>query len=394
MSEYPTNYTISWKNSITDISKQEWNQLALHQSSPFLEWDWLRLLEESGSATPSTGWIPQHLTIWKDAKLLAAAPLYIKRHSAGEFVFDNIWAEAAYKLGIPYYPKMLGMAPFTPAGHYRFLIAPGEDEYSLTSLLSKRIQGFFYIRGIAGCNFHFASPAWKEIMLEQGFKSWTHQGFGWNNKGFKTFEDFLALFSSNQRRNIKRERKAMHKQGIVFRFREAEEIDHELMETMYQLYLRTNAKYAPWNCLFLTREFFHGLASDFDQRILLLTATYEHSPENILAMAMFVYKDDQLFGRYWGSFSSIDFLHFNVCYYQPIEWAIQSGINFFDPGIGAEHKLRRGFTARRFYSLHKFFHPDLQSLFSNYIEAINMLTNNQIQALNLQAPFTENSQDR
>lgn len=386
MSELPRQ-TISWKDSITDINKQDWNYLALPMSNPFLEWDWLRLTEESGSACLRTGWMPKHLTIWDKGQLVAAAPLYIKAHSAGEFIFDNIWSEAACKLQAPYYPKMLGMAPFTPAGHYRFLIAPGKDEDYLTTLLVQGIEIFCRTRGIAGCHLHFVSPSWKKLMQEYDFKSWTHQGFGWVNQNFKNFDDFLSIFSANQRRNIKREKKAMQKQGIVFHFLEKDQITPELLETMYQLYLQTNAKYAPWNCLFLNRDFFQGLVSGFADRLLFLTASYEHAPDNILAMAMFVHKDKQLFGRYWGSFSSIDFLHFNVCYYKPVEWAIQHGITYFDPGIGAEHKLRRGFAARPFYSLHKFYHPDLQNLMSNYIEAINLLEQNQIQGLNLQAPF-------
>lgn len=153
--------TLTWIDKIRDISQAEWDALALPLATPFLEWQWLNNLETSGSATSKTGWLPNHLTVWRDRNLIAAAPLYIKGHSYGEFVFDHQWADLSHRLGVNYYPKLLGMTPFTPAEGYRFLIAPGEDEDLLTGLMVEAIDQFCDRNRLSGCNFLFVDPEWR-----------------------------------------------------------------------------------------------------------------------------------------------------------------------------------------------------------------------------------------
>ena len=156
------------------IPQSAWDAMAKPLQTPFLEWEWLNNLETSGSATAATGWQPCHLTVWRQRQLIAAAPLYIKGHSYGEFVFDHQWADLSHRLGIAYYPKLLGMTPFTPAVGYRFLIAPGEDEAEITALMVAAIDHLCDCNRLSSCHFLFVDPDWRKMMESQGFSSWLH----------------------------------------------------------------------------------------------------------------------------------------------------------------------------------------------------------------------------
>ena len=207
-------YSISWIRHIDEIPQPAWDALASPLKTPFFEWEWLRNMETSGSAIADAGWMPNHLTIWRDRSLIAAAPLYLKGHSYGEFVFDHQWADLAQRMGIQYYPKLLGMSPFTPAEGYRFLIAPGEDEEDLTALMVGAIDQFCDRNQISGCNFLYVDPDWRPLMERLGFRKWLHHSYIWQNQGYQTFDDYLAAFNANQRRNIKRERKSVDQAGL------------------------------------------------------------------------------------------------------------------------------------------------------------------------------------
>jgi len=163
-----TAYSISWAPSISDIDRDEWDALAKPLPTPFLEWDWLRLMELSGSTTAQTGWLPHHLTVRHGSNLVAAAPMYIKGHSAGEFVFDHMWADVAGRMGIQYYPKIVGMSPFTPMIGYRFLFAPGEDLPYLTAAMVAEIERLCRRYNLSGSSFHFVDPQWQREMLDLG----------------------------------------------------------------------------------------------------------------------------------------------------------------------------------------------------------------------------------
>ncbi|MBT8365361.1 MAG: GNAT family N-acetyltransferase, partial [Deltaproteobacteria bacterium] len=243
-----SSYTISWISSISEIDRTAWDALAKSLPVPFLEWDWLHLMEMSGSTTAKTGWLPHHLTVWSNKGLVAVAPMYIKGHSAGEFVFDHVWAEVASRLEIEYYPKLVGMSPFTPMTGYRFLIAADEDESELTALIVAEIDQLCRRYGMSGSSFLFADPKWRLEMMKHGYFGWRHQSYAWQNQGYKTFDDYLAIFNSNQRRNIKRERKAMAKQGVSVKTFTGEDIPQTFFPLMYAFYEGTNDKFGPWGC--------------------------------------------------------------------------------------------------------------------------------------------------
>ena len=387
MPKKSTSYSVRWFRQIAEIARDSWDAMAKPLEMPFLEWDWLRLMETSGSTTAQTGWLPHHLTIWSGRDLVAAAPMYVKGHSAGEFVFDHVWADVAGRLGIAYYPKLVGMSPFTPMTGYRFLIAANANELELTERMVAEIDRFCRQYGMSGSSFLFVDPRWHRTMLEQGFLGWQHQSFTWKNYGYRTFSDYLAVFNSNQRRNIKRERKVLEENGIQIKMMTDEAISRSYLATMYKFYEQTNDKFGPWGCKYLTKSFFEGLYDHYRHRVLLAVAFKKGVPDSPLGMALLVTKRDQLYGRYWGCAGQFNSLHFNACYYAPIEWAIANGIHQFDPGAGGTHKIRRGFTAVSNYSLHRFYDASLYRLMQIHIDEINRLEQEQIDTLNQALPL-------
>jgi len=382
-------YSIVWKDGISGIDQSAWDELALPLKTPLLEWEWLRLLETSGSVRAETGWQPYHLTVWSDQRLVAAAPLYLKGHSSGEFVFDHAWADLAQRLGIRYYPKLVGMSPFSPVVGYRFLIVPDEDEKLITQLMVNAIDRLCIRNRISGCSFLFVDPDWQEQMERLGFIGWRHQSYAWKNSGFKTFADYLAVFNSNQRRNIKRERKTMQSLGISIKAFTGRRIPREFFPLMYAYYSRTNDQYGPWGCKYLTKEFFEGLYHHYRHRLLLMAAFDGSNSAFPLGISFLLKKADHLYGRYWGCVKWINHLHFNACYYSPIEWAIRHGIRRFDPGAGSSHKVRRGFEALANHSLHRFYDPQLVRIMQMHIGDINRLEQQQIDELNDALPLSQ-----
>ena len=382
-------YETTWIRGLSEVDKTAWNVLALPLKTPFLEWDWLNLMETSGSITPQTGWLPHHLIVRAGGRLIGAAPLYVKTHSAGEFVFDHAWAEVAEKMGIHYYPKLVGMSPVTPVPGYRFLTAPDVDEEKLTSLMVGEIDRFCRHNGLSGSSFLFVDPRWRSLMAPLGFTGWAHQSFAWRNHDCRTFEDYLAPFNANQRRNIRRERKKIADNGIVLKPFAGDGIPRDFFPHMYRLYVRTNDKFGPWGCRYLNREFFEGLHDRCRHRLMFMAAYDEKNQRRPIGMSLFAVKGDRLFGRYWGSDDDIDHLHFNACYYSPIQWAIENGIRRFDPGLGGPHKHRRGFTAVANFSLHRFYDPRMRLIMENHMDEINRIEQEQIDRLNQQLPFAK-----
>ena len=385
--QFSTTYTATWTNKIADVPQSAWDDLAKPLKTPFLEWEWLHTMETSGSATAKAGWLPNHLTLWRDRTLIAAAPLYLKGHSYGEFVFDHQWADLAARLNLSYYPKMLGMSPFTPAEGYRFLVAPGEDEDEITEILVAAIDHFCGQHQISGCNFLYVDPEWRSLMERHGFTSWLHHSYIWKNQGFQTFDDYLAAFNANQRRNIKRERKAVANAGLTLRPITGEELSRSLLSRMYDFYSDTCDKFGWWGSKYLTRHFFEQLVPNYSHRVVLFGVYEEDNPHHPIAMSFCLTKGDQLYGRYWGASRDFDNLHFDTCYYTPIEWAIAHNIQTFDPGAGGRHKKRRGFPATSNHSLHRFYDARLTKILRSYISEVNELEQQEIDAINQGIPF-------
>jgi uncharacterized protein len=381
-------YSLAWISKIAEIPQPDWDALAKPLHTPFLEWEWLNNIETSGSATPRTGWQPCHLTVWRDNHLIGAAPLYIKGHSYGEFVFDHQWADLSYRLGIEYYPKLLGMTPFTPAVGYRFLIAPGEDEEIITEMMLAAIDSFCDRNRLSSCNFLFVDPDWRTMIERKGFHSWLHHGYIWSNRNFNSFDDYLKMFNSNQRKNIKRERKAVAQAGLYTKTYIGSEIPRHLYTDIYRFYSSTCDKFY-WGSKYLTRQFFEQLYPHYSDRVLLIVAYTEQNNQNPVGLSFCINKNNNLYGRYWGCHKEFDCLHFETCYYKPIEWAIANGIQMYDPGAGGRHKKRRGFPATGNYSLHRFYNRRMTKILQNYIGEVNRLEQEEMTAINSNLPFNK-----
>ncbi|MFY7832476.1 MAG: peptidogalycan biosysnthesis protein, partial [Pseudanabaena sp.] len=231
MLQQASRYKTTWVDTVNKVKSEAWNILAKPLATPFFEWEWLSNLESSGCAIAQQGWLPSHLLVWQGDVLVASAPLYLKGHSQGEFVFDHQWADLSYRLGIEYYPKLLGMAPFTPAVGYRFLVHPElcdrADEVSkIYDLMLAEIDRLCDKHQMSGCNFLYVDPSWKHELESRGFTTWMHHSYVWENQEFTDFDDYLKNFNANQRRNIKRERKSVESTGINMRVYTGEEIPH------------------------------------------------------------------------------------------------------------------------------------------------------------------------
>ena len=384
-----TALTARWHRSISEISKDQWQELVGENAIPFYQWEWLDALECSGSIVPEQGWQPLHLAIWRDDIPIAVAPLYLKGHSYGEFVFDQTFARLAGDLGLRYYPKLLGMSPVSPVLGYRFHIRSGEDEIALTAEILRVIDLFCEQNSILSCNFLYVDPQWRSLAESAGCAAWLNQQSLWSRGEDQTFDDYLQRFNANQRRNIKRERKAVAKAGLTVTPLTGQQLDLELLRTMHRFYEQHCARWGPWGSKYLQASFFDQLVAPELSRHVVLFSAHRGDPAQPVAMSLCVQDDSHLWGRYWGSDEEIDCLHFEVCYYAPIEWALHQGLRSFDPGAGGSHKRRRGFVAQPRTSLHRWYDPRMDTLIRSWLPRANALMQEEIEAINAELPFRE-----
>ena len=379
--------TARWHRSIREIPQQQWDNLLAEQVSPFYRWSWLAALEKSGSVAPDQGWQPLHLSMWREGQLVAFAPLYLKGHSYGEFVFDQSFARLAGDLGLRYYPKLIGMSPVSPIQGYRFHVHPEEDAQELTAVMLRLIDEFAARNEILSCNFLYVDPSWKPLAEAAGCAAWVNQQSLWSADGQTDFSDYLAGFNANQRRNIKRERKAVQKAGLSVTPITGEALTPALLSRMHGFYEQHCSRWGVWGSKYLQASFFDQLVEPGLAQHVVLFSAHRGDPFDPVAMSLCVQDARHLWGRYWGSDEEIDCLHFEVCYYAPIEWALQQGLKSFDPGAGGSHKRRRGFVARPHTSLHRWYDPRMDTLIRSWLPRANGLMQEEIEAINAELPF-------
>ena len=332
---------------VAALPRDEWNRLVA-DASPFLEWDWLASLEDAGTLTGQSGWLPQPLVVREKGRILAACPLYVKGHSEGEFVFDWGWADAAEQAGIRYYPKLLVGIPFTPVTGARFLVAPGEDVQKWTRILSSALRELCVAQEMSSVHVNFCLPEELGALEDSGFLTRVGIQYHWHNEGYASFDDYLSRFRSKRRNQIKREQRQLAEAGVTLQALAGDEIPDDLFPQMYDFYLSTiESRY--WGRQYLNYSVFEAVRDRFRNRLVFIVAFQDGEA---VGGTFNVAKGDALYGRYWGTRRFVRHLHFNVCYYEAVRYCIGQGLSRFEPGAGGEYKQLRGFDAQPTYSAH------------------------------------------
>jgi predicted N-acyltransferase len=339
--------TLKVCSALSRIDPAAWDGL-VGDESPFLEWGWLASLEDAGCVAADSGWVPQHLTLWDGNQLVGACPLYVKEHSQGEFVFDHGWAQAAAHAGIRYFPKLLVAVPFTPATGTRFLTHNGADRPAVIRRLGAALQDICRQSSCSSVHVNFCLPDEADALGALGFERRTGYQFQWINPGWRTFDDYLEAFRSKRRIQIKRERRELAAQGVEITAHAGDTIPDELFGPMFRLYKSTVDKHY-WGREYLNARFFELLRQRWKRRLCFFAARRHGA---LIAGTFTVRKGPVLYGRYWGTFEELRYLHFNVCYYAAIDYCLREGITRFEPGAGGEFKHLRGFDARATHSMH------------------------------------------
>jgi predicted N-acyltransferase len=348
-----------------EIPRASWDALVGPDTPPFLSFTFLEALERAGCVAPGRGWLPMHMTLWENERMVAAAPAYLKGHSEGEFVFDYGWADFAQRLKVRYYPKLLLAVPFTPAAGPRVLVSNEADRERMAFAVAEGVQRVVEGQSLSGAHVLFLPAQQAEHFDQAGFfQRWGMQ-YQWHNQGYETFDDFLSTFSSKKRNQIRRERKEMDKQGIVIRTLRGDEITSEVVEAMHEFYGITVDKFR-WGRRYLNKDFFFDICDRLKDNVEIVVA--ENGSGHPIAGAFNVSGANALYGRYWGATEERPFLHFNVCYYHSIEQCILRKIARFEPGAGGEHKRARGFAPTLTYSVHHLVDARLSRAVRDYLE--------------------------
>ncbi len=323
--------------AIADIGARDWDACA-GGINPTLSHAFLLALEESGSATAKTGWLPQHLVLEDKGGVLAGVvPLYLKSHSYGEYVFDHGWAEAYERAGGRYYPKLLCAVPFTPVPGPRLLLPEGAPQKARAALAAAMVE---VARRLAVSSLHvnFAEKEDREALSRAGFLERLGQQFHWTNRGYRDFEDYLSALSSRKRKAVRKERREALETGIEIELLTGKDLASRHWDAFYEFYLATVDR--KWGSAYLSRRFFALIGERMPEKIVLVMA---RRGRNYVAGALHLLGTDALYGRNWGSRGEYRFLHFECCYYQAIEFAIGRGLKRVEAGAQGPHKIQRGY---------------------------------------------------
>lgn len=332
--------------------------------NPFVCHDFLAILEEAGTVSARTGWMPRHLVLdGPEGGIAGAVPAYLKSHSQGEFVFDHGWADAYERAGGRYYPKLQVSVPFTPATGPRLLARPDPGRDAVRAALAEGIVALVRETGASSAHVTFPTePEWR-LLTERGFLPRTDRQFHWFNEGFSSFDDFLATFASRKRKQVKRERREAVAVGIAIERLSGAELKEAHWDAFFQFYTDTGAR--KWGRPYLNRRFFSLLGERLGERVVLVLAKREG---RTIAGALNIAGSDTLYGRYWGAIEEHPFLHFEVCYHQAIDFALSKGLKRVEAGAQGEHKLARGYMPVTTHSAHYIAHPGLRRAVADYLE--------------------------
>ncbi|MEZ5844092.1 MAG: GNAT family N-acetyltransferase [Hyphomicrobiaceae bacterium] len=381
--------TLSVVSEIASVPAADWDRLANPVPTtfnPFVAHAFLKALEDSGCVGPRTGWQPQHLVLRRDggedAGIVGLAPAYLKSHSKGEYVFDYGWAEAFERAGGRYYPKLQIAVPFTPVPGPRLLAGSGADADRIRQALASGAAQVARRNGISSVHATFLTDAEMGAACEVGYLHRTDQQFHWQNRGYVDFETFLQTLSSRKRKAIRRERSGVVEAGIEVRTIEGAAITEAHWDAVHAFYMDTGGR--KWGRPYLNRAFFSRLGETMAEHCVIVLATRDGRP---IAGALNLKGGDCLYGRYWGSTEHHPFLHFEVCYYQAIEYAIRHHLPRVEAGAQGEHKLMRGYLPTPTHSVHWIADRGFRQAVARYLDTERHHVAREIEALAEYAPY-------
>ena len=370
--------------AISDVPAVDWDACA-GAANPFVGHAFLAALEQSGTVAPEAGWLPRHLGVFGvDRRLLACAPLYLKSHSYGEYVFDWGWAEAFERAGGRYYPKLQAAVPFTPVAGPRLLLRPDAPASAFDLLASGAVTLAKSLR-CSSVHVTFPTRSQCERLAAHGFLTRLGHQYHWQNRGYRTFEDFLGELSSRKRKAIRKERQGVAGCGIVLKTLTGNEIEERHWDAFYRFYLDTISR--KWANAYLNRGFFFRLGETMADRVMLVIA---QTPGGALVGgALNLLGADAIYGRYWGCTDAYRFLHFEACYYRAIDFAIEHRLARVEAGAQGEHKVQRGYLPEATWSAHWIGHAGLRRAVDQFLAAERRAVEAEMQQLAAEAPFRQ-----
>lgn len=372
---------------IGEIDPADWDACA-GDDNPTVAHGFLSALEDSGSVTAASGWQPQHLIVRDaDGRIAACAPMYLKNHSYGEYVFDWGWADAYERAGGRYYPKLQSSVPFTPVTGPRLLCRSDADPQA-PSVLIAAMQGLCERLGVSSVHVTFpGEETWKRFG-DAGWLLRTGEQFHWRNDGYQTFDDFLGALSSRKRKNIKKERQKVADSGLDIRCLTGDDLTEDIWDAFFRFYMDTSDR--KWGQAYLDRQFFSLMAKRLPGRVMLVTAFDEGRP---VAAALNIVGKDALYGRNWGCNARYKFLHFECCYYKAIEFAIERGLGLVEAGAQGPHKLQRGYLPTKTFSAHWIRDPRLRDAIDDFLMRERAAIDAEIEYLGEHTPFRRGEPD-
>lgn len=357
--------------------------------NPFVSYAFFDAVEQSGSACARTGWGPRHLVARRNGDIVGLVPCYLKSHSQGEYVFDRGWADAYERAGGQYYPKLQASVPFTPATGPRLLVRAGlDDPNQIRNALAGGLKALCNATETSSVHVTFAPEDEWTFLAAQGFLQRTDQQFHWHNAGYATFEDFLATLSSRHRKAIRRERRDALANGITIHALTGSDLTEDVWDAFFAFYMETGSR--KWGRPYLTRDFYTRIGDTMPERIALIMAKRDG---RWIAGAINFIGGDTLFGRHWGAIEHHPFLHFEVCYYQAIDYAIRHRLATVEAGAQGEHKIARGYLPQTTYSAHYIADPALRRAVRDYLQRERMYVAEAGRQLTEAAPFRKGSPD-
>ena len=356
------SHAIQWFERLNLVAPLEWDAL-VQANFPFADHAYLSALEETGAVGEGSGWTPHHLASWRDNQLEGASFLYAKNHSHGEYIFDWAWAQAYEKHGVPYYPKLVSSVPFTPATGAKLLLSTSADRDRVASELIDRAKDKIGELAATSLHYLFLTPEEipyfeaKEFLIRHSFQ------YRWTNHGYSTFEDFLSRLKPRKRKQILRERQQLRSLGIDVSIVRGSDLTTEHADIFHRFYLSTIHKMGA--IAYLSPKFFQTIFHSMRDTIILFLAEEQGIP---IAGALAFEKGQWLYGRNWGSTKEVRNLHFELCYYRPLEYVIERRLAVFDAGAQGEHKIARGFLPVLTHSAHWINHFHFRDAIARFIE--------------------------